>query len=776
MSSRDQQTNPDTGTLGGSDDELLDNAAFLVHSEPADVLAWARRARSATAVTAAQVYRTSVGRHRHAPPAARRDILAVDAARWGATDLSRRLAEVTVAHGASGAYRVDWATGSALHGALLWSGDVDSDDRNIQGVRTVTAGVLNGRPVAAATAYGDEGRVWDLATGATIARLRLDGGVAALGPVTVGGRGVLAVTGYTAVEGITRASVYTMDAASGVRLGTPFITYASTSGALATATVDGRSVALAGDGSSVRVWDLSEELPWGEPFEGHTGQAIEAAAITLLSGRIVAITGDTHGVVRTWDLRDRKEVAPPITLPERRISGLAVLALEGRTVLATWTADGPIQLRDLSGEILAELLPDTRPGSLGEALAVADLHGRPVLVAADRKGRVHVVDPASGRELCTPLPSYDGTPVKVSVADADGHPVAVVGGYGSSTVHAWDLAAACDAMPPAHMPPTPGTVTGLAVAKLRGREAIVTTHTKNADEEHPTRGESFLRVTDLADGSPAAPVAATDEGLRRLALTHVGTEPVAVVNWWDGPRLLRLPEAEDVGTTFRTRHHSQDHKGNVCALATGTHDHRPVIVTGGPDNEARAWYADDGTLLTALAGRGDGIVTAAAVGLLQGRAVAITAGSGFTPEVRVWWLGDGEPVCHPEIGHDGFVNAIALTRLGNALVAITGGEDHSVRVWDVSTGRPVRPALTGHTQPIRCVAVAEDDGHHPIAFTGSDDGTVRAWDLETGHERSCTHLPAPVTHIAITATHRIVAAFGDDIAVLSARELRRHGC
>jgi len=72
-------------------------------------------------------------------------------------------------------------------------------------------------------------------------------------------------------------------------------------------------------------------------------------------------------------------------------------------------------------------------------------------------------------------------------------------------------------------------------------------------------------------------------------------------------------------------------------------------------------------------------------------------------------------------GHDSPVYSVAVTADGKYV--ISGGEDKTVRVWELATGKEVQ-RFTGHTDWVRSVAVTAD-GRYVIS--GSGDKTVRVW-------------------------------------------------
>lgn len=76
--------------------------------------------------------------------------------------------------------------------------------------------------------------------------------------------------------------------------------------------------------------------------------------------------------------------------------------------------------------------------------------------------------------------------------------------------------------------------------------------------------------------------------------------------------------------------------------------------------------------------------------------------------------------------HDGPVRALAVTPDGTRLVS--GGDDRTVRIWDLASGRLER-TLEGHTDPVRAVAVSPD-GRRVLSGGAYDE--VRVWDLRSG--------------------------------------------
>lgn len=137
-------------------DQVLADSEYLVHAVPRSLAPYLGRAVSESARLTAAVYRTGLALHAIAAPAARRQILALDAARAGASALRGDMAARTP----PGQWVPIWATGSTFTAALR-----DTYAADTQSVSYVACGIVDEVPVAVTSGYDELVRVWDLRTG-----------------------------------------------------------------------------------------------------------------------------------------------------------------------------------------------------------------------------------------------------------------------------------------------------------------------------------------------------------------------------------------------------------------------------------------------------------------------------------------------------------------------------------------------------------------------------------------------------------------------------------
>ncbi|ARV59031.1 hypothetical protein BZZ01_10625 [Nostocales cyanobacterium HT-58-2] len=96
--------------------------------------------------------------------------------------------------------------------------------------------------------------------------------------------------------------------------------------------------------------------------------------------------------------------------------------------------------------------------------------------------------------------------------------------------------------------------------------------------------------------------------------------------------------------------------------------------------------------------------------------------SASTDGVVRLWNGNGE-LLHLLKGHKGSVNSVSFNADGNMLAS--GGEDHTINVWNVATGKKLR-TLSGHQDSVNSVSFNRDG----MIASVSSDRTVKIWNQD----------------------------------------------
>lgn len=88
----------------------------------------------------------------------------------------------------------------------------------------------------------------------------------------------------------------------------------------------------------------------------------------------------------------------------------------------------------------------------------------------------------------------------------------------------------------------------------------------------------------------------------------------------------------------------------------------------------------------------------------------------------------GAPLQIPALnGHTGTVRCMQFTSDGRQLVS--GSNDHTLMIWDCTTGQPILPPLKGHGSHVTCLALSPDDSR---IVSGGKDHHVIIWNARTG--------------------------------------------
>lgn len=103
------------------------------------------------------------------------------------------------------------------------------------------------------------------------------------------------------------------------------------------------------------------------------------------------------------------------------------------------------------------------------------------------------------------------------------------------------------------------------------------------------------------------------------------------------------------------------------------------------------------------------------------------------------------------------MHGVALSEDGR--LAVSASDDHTLKVWDVPSGRE-RRTLEGHSDSVIGVSVRRDGR---LAVSASYDKTLKVWDVETGHElRTLQGHSAQVLGVALAEDGRLAVSAAND--------------
>jgi WD40 repeat protein len=725
-------------------DDLLLDADFLVHAEPATLGPELRNAGSGDAQLVAAVYRTSASVHRQATPPDRRWLLAIDALRYQADTLAARIAPM-----AAGRWQPWWATGSKLSKALR-----DTLTGHAGPVNAVACATIKGRDVAVTAGRDGTVRIWDLASAEQVGH-SLTGHRGSVDRIVVppgAGRPL-------AVSGGRDGTVRVWDLAHGEQDGPPLAEVAGSVTALTCGSAgDGVAVVVAGDRAGhARAWTLPDRLPYGTPIRGAAGAVTALAWIAQQDGPVV-IVGDrspTVGAYRLGNgrLLDRTSVdAGPVTVAFARAASIGstdVLLVDGR--------DGLVLVRfSWQGLFSANV------GTSGEqavAVSEATVDADSFVIRGTRPGTVELALPdffrSREKHLVRRLHGHAGQVRDIAVTSVSGRTVAVTAGD-DETVRVWDLVRGIEEKDVAqgHV----GTVTAAAcvrgLAVTGGRDGRILAWDLPSGEavgrsnrNKPTKNWWERDAPEPSQGH-VGPVKA-------IAAATLAGKPVAVSAGRDRTlRRWRLPSVRQIGPAML------GHQGPVNTVAVIRVDGADVAVSGGEDAKLLRWEVETGRRIgRPLAGH-TAPVTAVAGGVVGGLPVAVSAGRDGS--IVLWDVPAGQEIRRAAAGT---VTGIGTAEVDGTVIAFTAGADGAVRLWELATLSPIGPAMTGHTGHISATTFVRK-GNEAFVATGARDRTMRFWDPRSRRCADQLIFPSPLQCATAAADGSLLVCADWEVIVL----------
>lgn len=535
--------------------------------------------------------------------------------------------------------------------------------------------------------------------------------------------------------------------------------------ALAVGAVDGETVALSGgpDGL-VRAIELATSTALGTAVTdadvaviARPGQPVGAVALCQVHGESRAIASFSDGLVCATDLPAGSESVEIIAAHwrEPREQWTLLASADRYPFLAICDMDEVIHILDLeAGQVVAQ---PHHPGGVVR-LAANAIDGSAVLVSGGFDGTVRIWDLSTGEQVGQTLQAGSGQVHTLATTVVNGQLVilaSVLTGQDSQGYGRPDLMRAWDAY-------TGRNVPGLHNAKLiPGRLGAAVVH---GQPVLAVASHARLSLIDGRTGDAVCPDFGTEAKVIALAVADVDGR-AAVVAGQDGgvvelifpDEVARAADSADTGSGFI----------NDACFAAG-----PRSVAGGIDGgHLRLWDTDSGTALRIPGVRED--VTISSFGITQAGAKPVAVTASKTGRITAWDVEGGELLA--ELDAVDAARQVTVSYVADR--TIIAGVGDCLRVWDVTTGRPLwqaelpgssqfylvppRPLIyssrglsavlwwdssasqawelfTGRRLPqpppgsgLRTAAVATVRGQ-AIGLLGTDEGSILTWDLRTG--------------------------------------------
>jgi WD40 repeat protein len=463
---------------------------------------------------------------------------------------------------------------------------------------------------------------------------------------------------------------------------------------------DGTLLATAGQDGTIIVWDVARRAERAR-LAGHE-DPVRSVAFSP-DGTLLA-SGGLGGNVVLWDVRAGTVLARLPGGHRARVGGVA-FSPDGAVVASIGEDERILLWRVSSRAPLGELA--------GHGGNVSDLAFAPdgqVLASAGDDGAVAVWDVRRRARTATlrtgPLELY-------AVAfHPDGRHLAAAGADRDITV--WDVATGRRvALLQGHT----GQVRSLAFAPdgatlvSAGHEPFVVVW----DVEDLGDAKRFRRVVDrTGHTSELFGVAVSPDG---RTIASAGRDRAVLL--WD---LAELPMA--------------GHVDELTSVAVSPDGRR--LVSASLDRTAVVWDTADRAALPPPLGHTEA-VTAVAFSP-DGRRIA---SGNADRRARIWDAGT-HALLHTLTGHADRVTSVAFHPDGR-LLATTGGLDHTVRLWDAGSGRPL--AVLRHPDQVQDAIFSRDGG---TLVSASQDGTVIVWDTATRARRAVVAAGTGLLEIALS--------------------------
>ncbi|HVB44090.1 MAG TPA: AAA family ATPase [Streptosporangiaceae bacterium] len=635
---------------------------------------------------------------------------------------------------------------------------------------------------------GDDGvfKVWDLTTGTHLSAVGTSLEQADPRKVTAVAGGLGDAGTPVVVSGDSYGTLRAWDLAAGVAIGRPLESFSNCGRAIAAGAVRGVPLVLCRAGARLRVWDLRDRGPLGEPMPAGSVSVFDTLAGAMIEtpggGALVAVrlnpeVNSYEDDVQVWDPSTGEPRGLPVRATESATAiALAKPATDPGYAIVIGDIGGGVQVFDMdTGEQRWYHRVFDRPVT---ALAGGEFGGRQVIVSGDQEGKVRVWDLATGKLISGPhqvpdldagitaaaiIPSWDGGRLALAgkkhvpredpyldklrdlaAKSADDSLAALIESSSRSVSITSERRIVITSRPG----PGPGQPEDADRRRKYGK-GKKNRKARSATGERPLTAQLVIRP----DG-----VLHPDEVVRGMTVANGGDHRVLVATdgyqagvwnlatgaFEDGPFCGPAVQVEEVafvrvrdeqravgaigGTLHAWGIQSGQEIGDPVVLADARISGLAVTDLDGTPIAVCTTFRDGAHVIDldmmrpAAHWRDVDYLTSVAAGELEGRPVVVL-GSHGSPRVVIADARTGGSLWSPPRGHlTPQVESVAAARHGGRTLIVSGGLDRTLHVWDPKDGAD--PQAIQVDGDVSCLAITEQDGDL-VAVCGGGNGEVR---------------------------------------------------